>query len=98
MNLHEYQAKSLLNKFGVAVPVGFPAFSVEEATEAAQKLSGSVYVVKAQIHAGGRGKAGGVKVVKSLADVTTAAQAIMGKTLITPQTGPAGRLVRRLYV
>jgi succinyl-CoA synthetase beta subunit len=98
MNLHEYQAKSLLNKFGVAVPVGFPAFSVEEATEAAQKLSGSVYVVKAQIHAGGRGKAGGVKVVKSLADVTTAAQAILGKTLITPQTGPAGRLVRRLYV
>jgi succinyl-CoA synthetase beta subunit len=98
MNLHEYQAKSLLAKFGVAVPNGFPAFSVAEAETAAQKLAGPVYVVKAQIHAGGRGKAGGVKVVKSLADLKTAATDILGKTLVTPQTGAEGRLVRRLYV
>jgi succinyl-CoA synthetase beta subunit len=98
MNIHEYQAKSLLTKFGVAVPRGAAAFTVDEAEAAAKRLGGSVWVVKAQIHAGGRGKAGGVKIAKSLAEVRDFAKALLGMTLVTKQTGPQGRLVRRLYI
>ena len=98
MNIHEHQAKSLLAEYGVPVPRGQAAFSVDEAVSAATELGGPVYVVKAQIHAGGRGKAGGVKVVKSLAEVADVAGEILGKTLVTHQTGLGGREVRRLYV
>jgi succinyl-CoA synthetase beta subunit len=98
MNIHEYQAKTLLARFGVAVPRGKPAFSADEAVAAAQSLGGALWVVKAQIHAGGRGKAGGVKIAKSLDDVRRIAGELLGKTLVTKQTGPAGRLVRRLYI
>ncbi len=98
MNIHEHQAKALLAEYGVPVPRGQAAFSVDEAVSAATELGGPVYVVKAQIHAGGRGKAGGVKVVKSLAEVADVAGEILGKTLVTHQTGPRGREVRRLYV
>ncbi|MGB5948042.1 MAG: ADP-forming succinate--CoA ligase subunit beta [Parvibaculum sp.] len=98
MNIHEYQAKAVLAKYGVAVPRGIPAFTPDEAVAAAQKLGGPVYVVKAQIHAGGRGKAGGVKVVKSLDDVKAEATRLLGSTLVTHQTGPAGKQVNRLYV
>ena len=98
MNIHEYQAKGLMAKFGVAVPRGIVAHTAEEAEEAAGRLGGTVWVVKAQIHAGGRGKAGGVKVVKSPAAVRAAATALLGTTLITKQTGPGGRVVRRVYV
>ena len=98
MNIHEYQAKELLKRFGVAVPRGMPAFSVQEAVEGAEQLGGPVWVVKAQIHAGGRGKAGGVKVVKSIDAVREAAGEILGKTLVTHQTGPGGKEVKRLYV
>src|SRR5260221_2514116 len=98
MNIHEYQAKGLMAKFGVAVPRGTVAHTAEEAEAAAQRLGGSVWVVKAQIHAGGRGKAGGVKVARSPADVRAAASQILGLTLVTKQTGPGGRLVRRVYV
>ena len=98
MNIHEYQAKQVLAKFGVPVPRGFPAMSVGEAKKAAQDLGGPVWVVKAQIHAGGRGKAGGVKVVKSLDDVEKEAKRLLGSTLVTHQTGPKGKQVNRLYV
>jgi succinyl-CoA synthetase beta subunit len=98
MNIHEYQAKQVLKSFGVAVPEGYAAFTVEEAVAAAEKLAGPVYVVKAQIHAGGRGKGGGVKVVKSIDDVRAEAERMLGMTLVTHQTGSEGRLVRRLYV
>ena len=101
MNIHEYQAKALLKKFGVAVPEGHVAFSVPEAVEAAKALEAAgnkVFVVKAQIHAGGRGKGGGVKVVKSVEEVKAKASEILGMTLITHQTGPEGRLVKRLYI
>ncbi|MEQ8194567.1 MAG: ADP-forming succinate--CoA ligase subunit beta [Rhodospirillales bacterium] len=98
MNIHEYQAKQLLAQYGVAVPRGKVAFTPAEAKAAAQELAGSVWVVKAQIHAGGRGKAGGVKVVKSLDDVEKAAKEILGKTLVTPQTGPQGKIVNRIYI
>ena len=98
MNIHEHQAKALLAEYGVSVPRGQAAFSVDEAVSAAKELGGPVYVVKAQIHAGGRGKAGGVKVVKSLDEVADVAGEILGKTLVTHQTGPNGRAVRRLYV
>ena len=98
MNIHEYQAKGLLAKYGVSVPAGGVAFSVDEAVKIAEDLGGPVWVVKAQIHAGGRGKGGGVKVVKSIEDVRAAAEAILGMTLITHQTGPEGKLVKRLYV
>ena len=98
MNIHEYQAKTLLRKYGVAVSTGYPAFSVEEAVEAAKKLPGPVWVVKAQIHAGGRGKGGGVKVVKSIDAVKEEAQRMLGMQLITHQTGPEGQKVQRLYV
>jgi succinyl-CoA synthetase beta subunit len=98
MNIHEYQAKILLREFGVPVPRGIPAFSVDEAVKAAQELGGPVWVVKAQIHAGGRGKAGGVKVVKSIDDVKTESQRILGSILVTHQTGPQGKQVNRLYI
>jgi succinyl-CoA synthetase beta subunit len=98
MNIHEYQAKAVLREFNVPVPRGHAAFSVEEAVKAAQDLGTPVVVVKAQIHAGGRGKAGGVKVVKSIDDVRMEAQRLLGSTLVTKQTGPKGKQVNRLYV
>ncbi|MGJ9417232.1 ADP-forming succinate--CoA ligase subunit beta [Massilia sp. CMS3.1] len=98
MKIHEYQGKEILRKFGVTVPRGIPCMSVEEAVKAAEELGGSVWVVKAQIHAGGRGKGGGVKVAKSLEQVREYAQQIMGMQLITHQTGPEGQKVRRLLV
>ena len=98
MKIHEYQAKELLRAAGVPVPRGYAAFTVREAQEAAQKLGGAMWVVKAQIHAGGRGKGGGVKLARSLADVETIAGQILGMQLKTHQTGPAGQKVRRLYV
>lgn len=98
MNIHEYQAKELLKQYGVAVPQGFPAMSADEAVAAAEKLGGSVWVVKSQIHAGGRGKGGGVKVVKSVEDVRAEAERMLGMQLITHQTGPEGQKVRRLYI
>ncbi len=98
MNIHEYQGKEILRKYGVAVPNGKVAFTVEEAVEAAKELGTQVCVVKAQIHAGGRGKAGGVKVAKSLDEVRTYASEILGKTLITHQTGPEGKEVKRLLI
>ncbi|WP_370261477.1 ADP-forming succinate--CoA ligase subunit beta [Limnobacter sp.] len=98
MKIHEYQGKEILKKYGVAVPTGYPCFSVEEAVSAAEKLGGPVWVVKAQIHAGGRGKGGGVKVAKSMADVKTYASQILGMQLITHQTGPEGQKVSRLLV
>src|SRR5918995_2386592 len=98
MNIHEYQAKEVLRTFGAPVPRGVPAFSVDEAVKAAQTLGGPVWVVKAQIHAGGRGKAGGVKVVKSVDDVKKEATRILGSTLVTHQTGPKGKQVNRLYI
>src|SRR3954470_15770272 len=98
MNIHEYQAKAVLKEFGVPVPKGIPAFSVAEAVQAAEQLGGPVWVVKAQIHAGGRGKAGGVKVVKSIDDVKREAKRLLGSTLVTHQTGPHGKEVNRLYI
>src|SRR5271167_5150832 len=98
MNIHEYQAKAVLREFGVPVPRGIPAFTVAEAEKAANELGGPVWVVKAQIHAGGRGKAGGVKVVKSVADVKSEAERLLGSILVTHQTGPHGKQVHRLYI
>ena len=108
MNIHEHQAKAVLSEFGVAVPRGFPAFSVDEAVKAAEQLGGPVYVVKSQIHAGGRGKGrfeglgpdakGGVRVVKSVDDVRANAQEMLGRVLVTHQTGPKGKQVNRLYI
>src|SRR6195256_5122487 len=98
MNIHEYQAKEVLRGFGAPVPRGKAAFSVEEAVAAARELGGPVWVVKAQIHAGGRGKGGGVKLVRSLEGVAKEAKRMLGMTLVTHQTGPHGRVVRRLYV
>ncbi|NDH82475.1 MAG: ADP-forming succinate--CoA ligase subunit beta, partial [Burkholderiaceae bacterium] len=98
MKIHEYQGKEILRQFNVPVPNGIPAFSVDEAIEAAKKLGGPVWVVKAQIHAGGRGKGGGVKVAKSMDEVKQYASAILGMQLKTHQTGPEGQKVRRLLV
>ena len=98
MKIHEYQAKELLRAHGVPVPRGYAAFTVLEATEAAQKLGGAVWVVKAQIHAGGRGKGGGVKLARSLDEVKQLAGQILGMRLVTHQTGPSGQKVRRLLV
>ncbi|MDX5366445.1 MAG: ADP-forming succinate--CoA ligase subunit beta [Alphaproteobacteria bacterium] len=98
MNIHEYQAKAVLAKYGVAVPSGHAAFTPEEAVQKARDLGGPVWVVKAQIHAGGRGKAGGVKVVKSVEDVEKEAKRLLGSTLVTHQTGPEGKEVHRLYI
>ncbi|OIN90762.1 MAG: succinate--CoA ligase subunit beta [Comamonadaceae bacterium CG1_02_60_18] len=98
MKIHEYQGKEILRQFGVPVPRGIAAFTVQEAVEAAQKLGGPVWVVKAQIHAGGRGKGGGVKVAKTIDDVRRLAGEILGMQLKTHQTGPFGQKVRRLYI
>ena len=98
MKIHEYQGKEILAQFGVPVPRGYPAFSVREASEAAQKLGGPVWVVKAQIHAGGRGKGGGVKLARSLDEVSKLAGEILGMQLKTHQTGPEGQKVRRLLI
>jgi succinyl-CoA synthetase beta subunit len=98
MNIHEYQAKDVLRGFGLPVPRGKAAFTVDEAVAAVKELPGPVWVVKAQIHAGGRGKGGGVKVVKSIDDVAKEAKRMLGMNLVTHQTGPKGRIVRRLYI
>src|SRR5712671_4151169 len=98
MKIHEYQGKQIFREYGMPTPRGFPAMSVDEAVEAAKKLGGKVWVVKAQIHAGGRGKGGGVKVAKSIDEVRARAKEILGMQLKTHQTGPAGQKVRRLLV
>ncbi len=98
MKIHEYQGKEILRQFGVPVPRGIPAFTVQEAVEAAQKLGGPVWVVKAQIHAGGRGKGGGVKLARSIEEVKQLAGEILGMQLVTHQTGPLGQKVRRLLI
>ncbi len=98
MNIHEYQAKALLKRYGVAVPNGGVAYTTDEAVKIANDMGGPVWVVKAQIHAGGRGKGGGVKVVKSIEEVKQAASDILGMTLITHQTGPEGKEVKRVYI
>jgi succinyl-CoA synthetase beta subunit len=98
MNIHEYQAKELLARFGVPVPPGKVAYTAAEAVDAAKKLGGKAWAVKAQIHAGGRGKAGGVKIARSEDEVAAAARAMIGHTLVTHQTGPEGREVKRVYV
>jgi succinyl-CoA synthetase beta subunit len=108
MNIHEHQAKAVLKEFGVAVPRGFPAFTPDEAVKAAEQLGGPVFVVKSQIHAGGRGKGrfdglgpdakGGVRVLKSVEDVRKSAEEMLGRVLVTHQTGPKGKQVQRLYV
>jgi len=98
VNIHEYQAKQVLKSFGVPVAHGIPAFTVDEAVKAAQELGGPVWVVKSQIHAGGRGKGGGVTVVKSIAEVKSEAERMLGMTLVTHQTGPAGKTVNRIYI
>src|SRR5438045_7982206 len=98
MNIHAYQGKEIFRRYGVPTPRGIPAFSVEEAVKAAKQLGGAVWVVKAQIHAGGRGKGGGVKVAKSLDEVKQRASEILGMQLVTHQTGPGGQKVRRLLI
>jgi succinyl-CoA synthetase beta subunit len=98
MNVHEYQGKEILRKYGVATPRGVACFSIDEAVKAAEQLGGQVWVVKAQIHAGGRGKGGGVKIATSIKQVREYADAILGMTLVTHQTGPEGKLVKRLYI
>ena len=98
MNIHEYQGKEIFRSMGVAVPEGRVAFTAEEAVEKAKELDTEIYVVKAQIHAGGRGKAGGVKIAKSLSEVETYANELLGKQLVTHQTGPEGKEVKRLYI
>lgn len=98
MNIHEYQAKATLREFGIPVATGIAVFSPEEAVSAAKELGGSKWVVKAQIHAGGRGKGGGVKLVESIDDVRSEADRMLGMNLVTHQTGPGGRIVRRVYV
>src|SRR6266849_2394396 len=98
MKIHEYQAKAILERHGVPVPRGEVAFNASEAGEIARRLGGSVVVVKAQIHAGGRGKGGGVKLAKSPADAEKLAENMLGMTLVTHQTGPAGRVVGRLLI
>src|SRR5215468_2273034 len=108
MNIHEYQAKAVLREFGAPAPRGFPAFTPDEAVAGAEKLGGSLWVVKSQIHAGGRGKGkfkepdagdkGGVRLARSVDEVKTFAQQMLNHTLVTAQTGPHGRVVRRLYI
>src|SRR5258708_34775519 len=98
MNIHEYQAKSLMAKFGVAVTRGAVAYTPNEAEEAAKSLGGSIWAVKAQIHAGGRGKAGGIKWARSLTQGPEAAQALLRQALVTHTTGPQGKEVKRVHV
>ena len=98
MNIHEYQAKEILAKFGVATPKGGIAYSPENAKDRATELGGDMWVVKAQIHSGARGKAGGIIVCKSHQEVSDAANTLLGKTLVTNQTGPEGLTVQRIYI
>ena len=98
MNIHEHQAKQILKKYGAVVPEGVFALNVEELLEKVKSLKTKKYVLKAQIHAGGRGKAGGVKILNTIDELELAAKELLGKTLITHQTGPEGRKVKRLYV
>ena len=98
MNIHEHQAKQILKKYGASVPEGVFALSINELIEKAKSLNTKKYVLKAQIHAGGRGKAGGVKILDTIDELRGAAEELMGKTLVTHQTGPEGREVKRLYV
>ena len=98
MNIHEHQAKQILKKYGVAVPKGIFAFNLEELVEKAKLIKTEKFVLKAQIHAGGRGKAGGVKILNTLDELKVAAKELLGKTLVTHQTGPKGKEVKRLYV
>src|SRR5512139_308866 len=98
MKVHEYQGKEILRKYNVALPRGAVAFSVDEAVKVAQDLGGTVWVVKAQIHAGGRGKGGGVKVARSIDEVRARASEILGMRLVTHQTGPEGKIVKRLLI
>ena len=98
MNIHEHQAKQILKKFGIEVPNGVFAFSVEDLINKAKELKTDTYVLKAQIHAGGRGKAGGVKILNNIDELAIASEELLGKKLITPQTGPEGKEVKRLYV
>ena len=98
MNIHEHQAKQILKEFGIEVPNGVFALSVEDLVKKAKQLNTDKYVLKAQIHAGGRGKAGGVKILKNIDELAKASKELLGKKLITPQTGPEGKEVKRLYV
>ena len=98
MNIHEHQAKTLLKAYGAPVADGRVAASAQEAADHARALGGDIFVVKAQIHAGGRGKGGGIKLVKTLSELHAEADRMLGMTLVTPQTGPKGRLVRHVYV
>ena len=98
MNIHEYQAKEIFKRYGVPTPQGYVAFSVDEAVDNAKKLGGNIWVVKAQIHAGGRGLGGGVKLARSIEEVKTLASQILGMTLVTHQTGPEGKLVQKVYI
>ena len=98
MNIHEHQAKQILREFGVEVPKGVFAFTVDDLIEKAKQLNTDKYVLKAQIHAGGRGKAGGIKILNNIDELIKASKELLGKKLITPQTGPEGREVKRLYV
>ena len=98
MNIHEHQAKELLKEFGVPVPNGFVIYDIKEITKKIKKLNSSTFVIKAQIHAGGRGKAGGIKIVKNIEEVIEKAKVMFGSILITPQTGSNGREVKRLYI
>jgi succinyl-CoA synthetase beta subunit len=98
MNIHEYHAKQIFAKYGVPTPKGLIAHSVDEAVENAKELGGPIWVVKAQIHAGGRGLGGGVKLAKSLDEVKELADEILGMTLVTHQTGPEGKLVQKVYI
>ena len=98
MNIHEHQAKQILKEFGIEVPKGVFAFTVDDLIEKAKQLNTDKYVLKAQIHAGGRGKAGGVKILNNIDELIKASKELLGKKLITPQTGPEGREVKRLYV
>jgi succinyl-CoA synthetase beta subunit len=98
MNLHEYQSKQLFARYGIPVPNGHVASTPEEAADAARRLGGGIWVVKAQVHAGGRGKAGGVKLAKTVDDVKTAAAGMLGQRLTTKQTGPEGLPIHQVYV
>lgn len=98
MNIHEYQSKQIMREYGIHVPEGYPAFTVEDALENAKRLDTPVVVVKAQIHAGGRGEAGGVKLARSLDEVRKYAKELLGKVLVTRQTGPQGKKVNRLLI
>ena len=98
MNIHEFHAKNILNDFGVKIPKGKEAYTIDEALKIAKEIGGNKWVVKAQIHAGGRGKAGGVKILDNIDKLKDAAKELLGKKLVTHQTGPEGRIVKRLYV